>query len=204
MADANNTGKEVITCKEPPYSLFNRNILPVKTHDRFSMMDYYDGKTELIEPLGVDTIDETAGRYRVVGMTSRYLANIQLTTGMLKADAGPRVFSPDDKQVLFVGALLVNKEVKVEAFGVRYYGEPLVVDIWTSRPWQGGSKGTLRDLLFDGATNTEDRIRAILVAQDGRETEIRDAEEQRRYADAAYHHKLGRQAGDIMANGFPV
>ena len=101
------------------YSLFNRNILPLKTHDRFSITDYYDGKTELIEPLGVDTIDETAGRYRVVGMVSRYLANIQPTTGMTKADAGPRVCSPDDRQVLFVGALLVNEDVKVEALCAR-------------------------------------------------------------------------------------
>jgi hypothetical protein len=181
----------------PQYALYDDTILPWKRpHYGLLMTDYFDGGTTLVAALGVDTLDETIGRYRCVASAAKYLADIQPTTRSVAEQEGTA-----QRQVLFIGALVLYENGPIPGTALNGYDNPLVTMIWIARKGKRfEGMGGLRELLFDKARSEESRLKEIINSYIAREQARRDAE-------SKSHNDIflrGQEAGETRALGFGV
>jgi hypothetical protein len=143
----------IIPWKSPPKEIGGYEIIDINEHP-----------TKLIEQIGLDTLDETIGHFRIIGSAVKYLADVS-HLGSTGFDIGGAFNGEEKREILFHGSLAIYKEGEILNTGIQGYEQVRHGKIWIARqvkePWI--TEDGLRSLVLgDDSSGSEERIESIL------------------------------------------
>ncbi|MGV8150623.1 MAG: hypothetical protein ACP5NV_02745 [Candidatus Woesearchaeota archaeon] len=159
----------IVTMEEEKQAIFliDNSIIPFERYGKpIEILDTlkYNASTKLIQEIGFDTINEQVGPYKIVGSSSKYLANIaRLNTRTDLIDVNTQITGEEKEEILFSGTLAIYKTGLI--LGTDISGNELFMHnkIWVAKSPEKkfyNSEG-LKTLLFDSANRIE-RIESII------------------------------------------
>lgn len=158
-----------------------------------SMLYAYDGSTKLVEQIkvGLDTINELVGPFRVIGSATKYLADIAHLSKHIFRN-GESVSGEVKREILFSGGLSIYRNGQIPGTDIQGYYLERHGKIWIAKNPEEqfyGSDG-LRNLVLGNDSNAVGRIESILH---GYKTKEDREEEARIYLDICNVNSARRQ-----------
>jgi hypothetical protein len=179
-----------------PTILKDDSILPW-WESPFNIIHPDGGSTELVECLGLETIDQEVGKYRIVASAAKHMADIGHKVGY---DKKAKVV----RELFFRGKIAIYEQGKI--LDTELDGWDIATEgfIWASTPDEERFQGSvgLRNLVL-GENPTEDRISSIIQGYEIQEEQHRKAKFKReRYNTQAARHQ-GQREGPVYSGGGP-
>jgi len=179
--------------KEEPIFLNNGSILPWERPlppGIYSMLDNYDGKTNVMNFIGYGVFNCRLDSYRVNASAAVYRASILPTTGFLRSL--PEGAKPIDS-LLFSGGIQVFQSGKIP--GTEIDGEDFILNgrIWTSIPYESQNPQDALETLILGKNKKLELaiVKGIILGYQTQKNNAEDAESRARhqaYKDGALDH----------------
>ena len=131
----------------------------------------YNGSTELIEQIGIDSIDEELGPFRIIGSAAKYLADIIHLNQEEPYIIGKKVTGDIKREILFDGGIDIYRKGQIPGTELQGYDLEGHGRIWTATEPEEiflNSDG-LKNMIFDNSSDDIERIEAILKGYETKE-----------------------------------
>jgi len=124
----------------------------------------YNGSTELIEHISIDSIDEEIGHFRIIGSAVKYLADIIYLNQEEPYIIGKKVTGNIKREILFDGGIEIYRKGQIQGTELRGYDLEGYGRIWTATEQEDRffSSDGLINMIFNNSSDDVERIEAIL------------------------------------------